>query len=377
MRIGLRFLPIDCFPRGRSQVASGNYSPELDWKKIVDSLCEAFLVVSQDGSVVFHNRAARKLWGISEQQGEKLTICDLLSQDEEFAKAILEEIKARGEYEADILFKKRDGKRFLGALRGCLLEGKGEGFQVVICVRDLTEQRRLQQRMLESQKLSYLEKVVDGLSHEIRNPIVSIGGHARRLEKMLEPDHPGRVTLGVIMADVQRMESMLREVEGYLEFARTHSLSFEKLDLQEAVKEALSLVTIPREICLQASYPEEGPWIYGDRVHLRELFRHLLENALEAMPNGGILRVEVRAVAESAEVVVEDTGIGIPTNFLPHIYSPFFTTKTKGAGVGLAKASIIVQEHGGQIEVRSEVAKGTTFEVRFPLDRRQSSRRTG
>lgn len=358
-------------------MADGDDSIELDWIKVVDSLCEALLVVAPDGKVLFSNRAAAELWHLSQAERGNITIFHLVLEGEECARGILQELMARGKYEADVLFQKRDGERFLGAMRGCVLEGKGGGSRMVLSVRDLTEQRRLQEQMLESQKLSYLEKVVEGLSHEIRNPIVSIGGYARRLEKMLEPDHPGRATLRVIMEDVQRMESMLREVEGYLEFAKTHKLSFAKLDLQEVVRDALALVRIPKEIRLETYYPRKGPWIYGDRVHLMELFRHLVENAVEAMPKGGVLKLEVKAMADCAKVIVEDTGIGIPEKFLPHIYSPFFTTKTKGAGVGLAKASIIVQEHGGHIKVQSEVARGTTFEVTFPFDRRRTPRGTG
>ncbi len=358
-------------------MAKGDDSIEVDWVKVVDSLCEAFLIVARDGRILFSNRAAAELWHLSNGERENLTISHLFHKGEECAKGILQELMVRGKYEADVLFQKSNGERFLGAVRGCVLEGEGGDFRIVLSVRDLTEQRKLQERMLESQKLSYLEKVVEGLSHEIRNPIVSIGGYARRLDKMLEPDHPGRATLQVIMEDVQRMESMLREVEGYLEFAKTHKLSFAKLDLQEVVREALALVRIPEEIRLETHYPQRGPWIYGDRAHLRELFRHLLENAVEAMPNGGVLRLEVKAMADCAKVLVVDTGIGIPEKFLPHIYSPFFTTKTKGAGVGLAKASIIVQEHGGHIEVQSEVEKGTTFEVVFPFDRRRTPRGTG
>jgi PAS domain S-box-containing protein len=362
---------------GKGPVADGHGSVELDWIKVVDSLCEAFLVVAHDGRILFSNRAAGELWHLGQAERENLTISHLVPQGEECARGIIQELMARGKYEADILFQKTSGERFLGAVRGCVLEGEGGDFRMVLSVRDLTEQRKLQEQMLESQKLSYLEKVVEGLSHEIRNPIVSIGGYARRLEKMLEPDHPGRAILQVIMEDVQRMESMLREVEGYLEFAKTHKLSFAKLDLQEVVREALALVPIPKEIRLETHYPQRGPWIYGDRVHLVELFRHLVENAVEAMPKGGLLKLAVKAMADCAKVVVEDTGVGIPEKFLPHIYSPFFTTKTKGAGVGLAKASIIVQEHGGHIQVQSEVAKGTTFEVTFPFDRRRTPRRTG
>lgn len=353
----------------------------LEWPRILDAVCDAVLAVGPEGSILFCNQAARELWRYERSELEGLALSHLLADGGQgrCAGGILQAALENGHYQGDFLFQKKDGERFLGSVRACVLEGCSEGgtATVIVSVRDLTEQRRLQQRILESQKLSYLEKVVDGLSHEIRNPIVTLGGYARRLEKMLEPEHPGQAPLRIILKDVERMESMLREMEDYLEFARSHRMSFVKLDLHQVVREAVALVPRPANTKLEESYPPAGPWIFGDQAHLRELFRHLVDNAVEAMPHGGLLRVKVEQTGRLARVRIQDTGVGIPEKFLPHIYSPFFTTKTKGAGVGLAKVHIIVEEHGGEIDVVSEVAKGTTLDVTFPLDRRQTPRTLG
>lgn len=351
----------------------------LDWSEVLDALCEPVLGVEPEGSIVFSNRAARQAWGYSVEEMERVGLSGLFAEGREksCSQGILQEVLRAGQCQGDFLFQRKDGGRFLGALRGCFVQGKmgGDSGLVILSVRDLTEQRRLQQKFLESQKLGYLERVVDGLAHEIRNPIVTLGGYARRLQKMLEPEHPGQVPLRIMLSDVERLESMLREVEDYLDFARSHRLSFRKVDLKEVVKEALALVPFHEGIRVEESYSQEGPWIFGDPTHLRELFRHLLDNAAEAMPHGGLIRITVSQEGPTARVCIQDTGVGIPEKFLSHIYSPFFTTKTKGAGVGLAKAHMIVDEHGGQIDVHSEVARGTTFDVTFPVDRRQTPRR--
>lgn len=351
----------------------------LDWSGVLDALCEPVLGVEKDGSIVFSNRAAREVWGYEVEELGRLGLSGLFveGREQSCAQGILQEVEQTGQCQGDFLFLRKDGGRFLGALRACLVQGmvRRDSGLVILSVRDLTEQRRLQQKFLESQKLSYLERVVDGLAHEIRNPIVTLGGYARRLQKMLEPEHPGQIPLRIMLSDVERLESMLREVEDYLDFARSHRLSFRKVDLKSVLKEALALVPLHEDVRVEESYSEEGPWIFGDPIHLRELFRHLLDNAAEAMPQGGLIRIAVSQQGPTARVRIEDTGVGIPEKFLHHIFSPFFTTKTKGAGVGLAKAHMIVDEHGGQIEVHSEVARGTTFDVIFPLDRRQTPRR--
>lgn len=351
----------------------------LDWTGVLDALCEPILGVGKDGAIVFSNRAATEVWGYEAEELGQLGLRGLLAESPEKSslEGILQEVQRAGQCQGDFLFQRKDGGRFLGSMRACLVKGRAQedSSLVIVSVRDLTEQRRLQQKFVESQKLSYLERVVDGLAHEIRNPIVTLGGYARRLQKMLEPKHPGQVPLRIMLSDVERLESMLREVEDYLDFARSHRLSFRKVNLKEVVKEALALVPLHEKIRVEESYFEDGPWIFGDPSHLRELFRHLLDNAAEAMPQGGLIRVTVLQEGPNARVRIEDTGMGIPEKFLPHIYSPFFTTKTKGAGVGLAKAHMIVDEHGGQIDVHSEVAKGTSFDVIFPLDRRRTPRR--
>jgi PAS domain S-box-containing protein len=344
---------------------------------VIDAVREAILCADIRGTLLFANRSALCLWGYAppELLGKPVDVlfspecrgrgCDLL----------IRETLEKGEAEGEFLFWKKDGGAFLGHVRSALLRGQEGPSDVICAVQDLTEQRRLQRRLLESQKMAFLGKLVDGLAHEIRNPIVTLGGYARRLERTLGPDHPGRPYVGIVLEDVARMEGMLREIEEYLRFARGHRLAFTRLDLQAILREALGRLPLPEGIRLETAFPEDGPWIYGDAAHLTELFHDLLENAVEAMRRGGVLTVELATSGGRALARVRDTGVGIPEKSLQHIYSPFFTTKTKGAGVGLAKAYIIVEEHGGQIEVASEVDQGTAFEVSFPLDRRQRPRR--
>jgi len=342
---------------------------------LVDVVEEGILCSDPDGIVLMANLKALLLWGYREEEILGQSLRNLFVEEDRLHSypMVLKEAVEKGEYRGEILFRRKDGGRFPGQLSVSRL--RGEADDLVFVVRDLTDQKRLQQRLLESQKAAFLGKVVDGLSHELRNPIVTLGGYARRLEHSLTPDHPGHEHIRIILEEVQRMEAMLKEIEGYVQFAQVHRLAFTKVDLQGLMREVLDGLRIPQSVRLEAGYPPEGPWIYGDPVHLKELFHHLLENAIEAMPDGGVLGIRMEEVDSRAAVMVQDTGVGIPERALAHIYSPFFTTKTKGAGVGLAKSYIIVEEHSGQIDVQSGVDLGTTFAVSFPLDRRQRPRR--
>jgi PAS domain S-box-containing protein len=344
---------------------------------LVDVVQDGIICTDCRGHLFLANLKALAMWGYAEEEilGQS---CQILFVEEDRLHSyplVLQETQEKGSYQGEILFRRKDGGRFPGHLRSCLLSGEGEEQDLVFVIRDLTEQKRLQQRLLDSQKVAFLGKVVDGLSHELRNPIVTLSGYARRLEHSLAPDHPGHEHIRIILEEVQRMEAMLKEIEGYVQFAQVHRLAFTKVDLHSLMGEVLNGLRIPECVRLEEGYPPEGPWIYGDPVHLKELFHHLLENAIEAMPDGGVLGIRMEVATSTASVTIRDTGVGIPEQALPDIYSPFFTTKTKGAGVGLAKSYIIVEEHSGQIEVQSGLDLGTVFRVSFPLDRRQRPRR--
>jgi len=347
------------------------------YTELLDVIGEGIVCTDERGIVIGANRRALELSGYGAQDvlGRPIEVLFVEEDRLRCCPFVLQETLERGAYDGEFLLQRKDGTRFPGQLSTSWVRGEGGSRDLIFLIHDLTEQKRLQRRLLESQKSVFLAKVVEGLSHEIRNPIVTIAGYARRLERIMDPGHPGRRYLEIMLQDVGRMEGMLREIEGYVQFAQSHRPSFTRVDLQRVVMDALEMVAIPPGIEVERAFPSEGPWIYGDPGHLRELFYHLLQNAVEAMPEGGALGVAGEVVDSRARVTVRDTGIGIPDKAMPHLFSPFFTTKTKGAGVGLAKVYIVVEEHSGQIEVKSRVDRGTAFVVTFPLDRRQRPRR--
>lgn len=346
------------------------------YMELLDVIREGIVCTDEHGTIIGVNRSALGLLGY-EAQGFLGSPIEILFVDEDRLRCcpfVLQETLERGAYDGEFLLQRKDGTRFPGNLNSSWIRGEGGRRDLIFVIHDLTEQKRLQRRLLDSQKSVFLAKVVEGLSHEVRNPIVAIGGYARRLERVIDPGHPAHNYVRIMLQDVSRMEGMLREIEGYVRFAQSHRPSFARVDLHRLVLDAFAMLAIPEGIRVEHEFPPDGPWIYGDSGHLRELFYHLLENAVEAMPDGGTLGVVGEVLDSKARVTVRDTGIGIPDKALPHLFSPFFTTKTKGAGVGLAKAYIIVEEHCGQIEVDSRVDRGTAFVVTFPLDRRQRSR---
>lgn len=244
---------------------------------------------------------------------------------------------------------------------------------LILAVRDLTRQRAFEKRYFELKKLASLGRVVEGVAHEVRNPLLSIGGFARKLRDGIGEGTRQERYLDVIVAEVERLEGMVREIEAFVAFSRKGCGFFTPVDLGRVLRallDALGGETAAGGVRILWESPGELPPVYGDEALLRELFGGILENALEAMPRGGDLSVRVRPDDRWVRVWVEDTGVGIPEEDLDAIFDPFYTSKTSGAGLGLAKAYLIVGDHSGSIDFESCLGTGTTCTVSLPRDRR-------
>jgi signal transduction histidine kinase len=171
---------------------------------------------------------------------------------------------------------------------------------------------------------------------------------------------------------------MVREIEDYVKYAKFYRFSYSRADLQailvDSHKEAMnSAPEKTRELVeFQLKVEPSVPEIEADPVALQEAFAQIMINAYEAMPKGGRLIVRIGPYGPGALVSVADTGAGISSDQIKEIFSPFVTSKTSGAGMGLSKVYLLVEEHGGSINVESSPGAGTTFEVLLPVDRRTS-----
>lgn len=243
--------------------------------------------------------------------------------------------------------------------------------ETILVFRDLTAQEELELRVDESERLAALGQIAAGMAHEIRNPLMAVGGLVRRLERQLspEPESQGAMYLSLIRESVQRMEGTIRDIDEYLAYVRVSSHHFRELALEQVLKAALERLQATADCA--ALRLEIGPWehlkISGDAASLTEMFFQMLRNSLEAMPAGGVLGVRSFREENQAVVQIRDNGRGIPLEDCSNIYHPFFTTKMTGAGMGLTKVHMIIQRHGGQIDVDSRPQQGTTFTVRLPL----------
>ncbi|MBI3989648.1 MAG: hypothetical protein HY347_08520 [candidate division NC10 bacterium] len=238
------------------------------------------------------------------------------------------------------------------------------------------ELEQAQQHLVQSEKLAALGTLSAGLAHEINNPIGIISS---RVEVMLL-EAKERELLKEVQEDLKvigkHAARVARIAHGLLSFAKQTAWEFKSLDLNQLVEEVLLLAEkqLSKEgITLEKRLMPGLAKVLGSPNHLEQVLLNLLINAREAMPQGGKLLVETRKARDGhVQLLVADTGVGIPEEARPRLFDPFFTTKERGTGLGLSISYGIIQGHGGAIEVESEVGKGSTFLVTLPAKARVS-----
>ena len=243
----------------------------------------------------------------------------------------------------------------------------------IILVDDITERVTLEAQLAQADKLSSIGLLAAGVAHEINTPLAVISSYAQMLSKQLRGD----ARLGPVLDKITQQSFRAAEIaNGLLNFSRTSTTEFRETDLNQVIRDTLSLLEHQfktAQIDVDLALAEHLPPIHGNPGKLQQVFLNLLLNAKEAMPAGGSLRVSTLVNGHVAAQIT-DSGSGIAPEHLKRIYDPFFTTKTtpkpgdrRGTGLGLSVSYGIIQEHAGKIHVESAIGAGTTFHLEFPL----------
>jgi len=229
------------------------------------------------------------------------------------------------------------------------------------------EQRERLRRMSRADRLATIGELAAGAAHEIRNPLTAI----KSTLQYLQSKHGDETSRKLLAAAIQETDRIDEIVSALLSFSRPTEIRKERHDLREILEEGLDLISFEartHKVAVRREFPEAPLSIQGDKSQLKQLFLNIFLNALQAMPNGGEMKVEARRKeGQKAVVAVADTGEGIPEENLDRIFDPFFTTKKSGTGLGLSIGYNIAKSHRGEIEVKSRVGQGTTILISLPL----------
>jgi two-component system, NtrC family, sensor histidine kinase HydH len=234
----------------------------------------------------------------------------------------------------------------------------------------LLDLRETQERLIQGEKLAALGEMAASIAHELKSPLVSIGGFAQRLSRMVEVQGGTHEYTGIIIREVRRMEEMLTNI---LAFSKKQILCFGECQLRDVLEEALVLEAEALErsgVRLQREFVANLPNLQCDAHKLRQVIINIIANARHAMADGGTLTVRIGPTLLRGDkallLEIEDTGGGIPATMLPGLFTPFFTTKERGTGLGLSISHRIIEQHHGEITVENR-ERGVAFIIRLPL----------
>jgi two-component system sensor kinase FixL len=339
---------------------------------IINSATDAIVTINEDHAIVGYNRGAEVMFGYTREEalGQDLKIIIPPPYKEvhrEYLRRFLatREPRVIGKH-VRLNAQRRDGGEFPMSISFSVAEIRGNLYFTGI-VRDITETRQMEERLLASERLAAIGNTVTHIAHEIKNPLAIIGGFARQLGKAEVLDDKARQKLEIITEEVGRLEAMLAQMR---DFMKRPPVQKQVGQIEAVIEETLALFADTfQERHIEERRVEAGPLppVTFDPQQLSQVLINLFKNALEAMPRGGQLTIATRVQGPNLEISVRDTGEGMAPEVAANIFQPYFTTKEKGTGLGLAICQNIVEEHGGCIFAESAPGKGSTFTIQLPL----------
>jgi len=341
-------------------------------ENIVESLNVGVLAVDLDGAVESWNTQLERLIGVPRHEAVGNKLEEVLPSD------LMAEIAARaGDDRISSLYKfhmrNRAGRNLVVNISIAPLVGKsGERIGRLILVDDITQRIRLEEQMVQTEKLTSLGLLAAGVAHEVNTPLAVISNYIQMLAKQLPSGDPRHQLIEKVVKQTFRASEI---VNNLLNFSRTGAAEFTEVNLNSVVEETLSLVAHPfrtAHVQVTRNMQQELPSMLGSNNKLQQVFLNLFMNARDAMPAGGTVEISTASHNGSVEIEITDTGSGIPNEDLHRIFDPFFTTKSsgRGTGLGLSVSYGIIKEHAGKIDVRSTQGKGTSFHLEFPAARK-------
>jgi PAS domain S-box-containing protein len=352
-------------------------------------------IINDSGDVIFSldnelrfrswNRAAERVfgWNAAEMLGKHLS----LIVPEELLKAgelarIDQQIRQHGHYQFETYRLAKDGRRVpVEATVSELRDPQGHPIGRSAILRDITERRQMEEEKLRAERLAVIGTMSAKLAHEIRNPLSSITLNidlARDEIETLTRNDPdaGKESRSLLQSLDSEVRRIQRVTEDYLKFAKLPTPIRDRVQLNDVLDQGLSFLESlfdATKIEVRRQFEAKLPILHADEGQLWQAILNLVRNAIEAMPNGGVLTVRTERQDDLIVLTVADTGKGMTAEEQAKVFTPFFSTKVGGTGLGLPLTQQIVTEHGGQIRCESGPEQGTSFIIKLPLRDGQKS----
>ncbi len=352
---------------------------------LIESSVDGIIVTDMRGDILIFNKGAEDVLGYkAEEVVEKMNIRSVYQPG--VAKEVMNKLRSPdfggvGKLTSfPILHRRKDGELVEGDLSASIIyDEKGNEIASVGIFKDLRERLRIerelqkmQEALLQSEKLAAMGRLTSQIAHELNNPIYGIMNTLELLKTEIPPESKRRRILELSLSEIQRLSEMLRNMLSFSKPEEEKRRAVKIGDLIEGILLVMEKQMKESNIQVEASFDPDIPEIMASTNQMRQVMLNMFKNAKEAMPMGGTLLVRTSREDDRVLIDIQDTGIGIPEAIKDKIFDAFFTTKqkVKGVGLGLSVCYGIIRDHGGEIKVKSEEGKGTTFTISLPVENR-------
>lgn len=341
---------------------------------ILNSVSEGIYGIDMNGRTIFWNQAAEAItgWKVDEMLGRRLHNLIRMKKSDgtlyppEESPLLSMLLNREVSVIKEDVFWKKDGTSFpVEFMSSPMLEGKGHLIGTVITFKDITQLKKTQELLIKSDKLSAVGQLAAGVAHEIRNPLTALKGF---LQLMKTTNEKEQYYIEIMQKELQRIEFIVNE---FLFVSKPQATHFVTRTVDSIVMSTIELLhpqALLGNIEIEAEITPDLPLVSCDEHQIKQVFINILKNALEAMVQGGTLRIQAEPANNGNHVTIRfiDQGCGIAPERLPKLGEPFYSTKEKGTGLGLMVCYRIIEAHGGYMEIRSKLEEGTIVEITLP-----------
>jgi PAS domain S-box-containing protein len=353
-------------------------------RSLLDTIQVAFLLTDSHAKILHANHHAESLFGYktAEMLGQRLRVLFLEDDLIYFLPNIIYLTLYKDGFDGEALLRRKDGTRLFVRLFSTSFKEEGETF-LTFSIQEIQRLKKLERERLESERWESLGRMVEEIAHQVRNPVVSIGGYTKRLQKVLPSSPKGQSYLDQIVHETTRLETMIRRLEEYVHIPKP---VYGRENMHEVVETALQFFFKEAtdhgiSMTVETKGVHENGYLFIDRELVTRAFSQVIKNSLEAMilesvgKQRRVINVAVFGDSEHLGIAVFDKGQGISKKNVGLVCEPFFSTRPDHVGLGLTLVRRVMGEHGGIVQIESKLRQSTTVTLLFPRDRRRKIRR--
>ncbi|MBW2645660.1 MAG: PAS domain S-box protein [Deltaproteobacteria bacterium] len=344
----------------------------------IDISRNGFIVIEKDGTIVSFSESAKDMFGYSRSDliGKNLSRLFLEDDRKYLYQNILNLTTQSNSFEGELKMCRKDKSCFFAYINTCLYHDVEKGIELImIVIQDIDELKLLAKKYNESKRIFDIVRMADSVAHEIRNPLMTVGGFVRRLYDKCEKSDVTDEYYSHISEGIERLEKIVKNVESFSKIPRP-SMVLGKLS--DVLRETLLIAEKRREkkgIVLDIDIDNvKDLELFLDNDLMVQALTVIMDNAIDVLSEGDRIAISSGIKDECAVLTIKDNGCGIAEIDLPYIFDPFFTRKNEGIGLNLAMTRRIIEDHGGRVTVESTQEVGTKFYVFLPIEQRRKIR---